>query len=200
MIDPYGRPILRYTRGDVKIPGSPVGKRGYFEVGNEALPGIENAESRMLPPGIWPAVVARRKKNEAPCIWICWGDIDAPKCDADGKALNLGAGEEHQVHSANYPSQLNGCSAPGLGETNIGVSNSQDAMSVIFSELVKAASYGAWKDDDGAGWSYDNPPFGLVVLVEIREASAPEASPEPPVTKSPILNPIRQWVKRGGVS
>lgn len=197
MIDPYGRPILRYTRGDVKIPGSPVGKRGYFEVGNEALPGIENAESRAIPPGTWPAVVAR-KGNGAPCIWICWGDIDTAKCDADGKALNLGAGEEHQVHSANYPSQLNGCSAPGLGETDIGVSNSQDAMSAIFSELVKAASYGAWKDDDGAGWSYDNPPFGLVVLLAVQEGEEPP--PPPPVTKSPILNPIRQWVKRGGVA
>ena len=197
MIDPYGRPILRYTRGDVEIPGSPVGKRGHFEVGNEALPGIENAESRAIPPGTWPAVVAR-KGNGAPCIWICWGDIDTAKVDADGKALNLGAGEEHQVHSANYPSQINGCIAPGLGETDIGVSNSQDAMSAIFSELVKAASYGAWKDDDGAGWSYDNPPFGLVVLVAVQEGEEP--APPPPVTKSPILNPIRQWVKRGGVA
>lgn len=197
MIDPYGRPILRYTRGDVEIPGSPVGKRGHFEVGNEAIPGIENAESRAIPPGTWPAVVAR-KGNGAPCIWICWGDIDTAKCDADGKALNLGAGEEHQVHSANYPSQLNGCIAPGLGETDIGVSNSQDAMSAIFSDLVKAASYGVWKDDDGAGWSYDNPPFGLVVLVAVQEGEEPP--PPPPVTKSPILNPIRQWVKRGGVA
>ncbi len=206
MIDPYGRPILRYTRGTTlaanaspEIPGDPAGVRGLFEIGGWSFPGIENAEARMLPPGTWPAVVAR-KGNGTPCIWFMWGDIDSPKCDADGGALDLGGGEEHQIHAANTPVQLTGCIAPGTQEASTGVSNSRDALAAIFNELVKAAKYGAWASDNGESWGYENPPYRLVILVEIREASAPESSPEPPVTKSPILNPIRQWVKRGGVA
>ena len=194
MTDPYGRPILRYTRRDITIPGSPEGKRGTFEITNWAFPGIENAESRAIPVGTWPAVVAR-KGNGSPCIWIMWGDIDAPKCNADGRALNLGAGEEHQVHSANEPEQLSGCIAPGLQETDAGVGHSQDALSAIFSELVKAAIYGAWADDDGESWDYENPPYSLVVLVEVRELG--DDPPPPPVTKELIHSPLRQWLKRG---
>ena len=176
--DPYGRPILTYTRDrQAVIAGDVPGWRGTFTVGERSWHGIENATARPVPAGQCHGLVRMRGDGSAPCIWLFWGDPDG--------------GEEHQIHVANTPDELKGCIAPGSVVSVSGVLSSRVALGEMFAALVNAATYGEWVSDDGARVDYYNPPLGLVVVVHIVE-TAPAVTPEPASPSLPPRAPFRR--------
>ena len=120
---------MKLTRTGEKVDEAPgvVGKRGYLSVGGESFPTIERGGKYVaLPSGTFRCVM-EANASKGRCFRVATNGEEG-----HGVKTQSGDWAAILIHSANKPSDLLGCVAPGMIRTSGGVAQSRKAMERIF--------------------------------------------------------------------